>query len=119
MSETKFNFYRDLASGEIRPALRMPRGYEDAHEEEYVGVPDAVAAAAGVVVGARPASARRSEPRSPAVIPPVTPLVPQAAPTGETPAVVPPPPVGALFNTVAAAAGVSAVSELGGSSLEA
>lgn len=41
MADTPFNFYRNRHSGEIGPALTYPRGYEDAHPEDWEGVPDA------------------------------------------------------------------------------
>jgi hypothetical protein len=37
MSNNKFDFYRYKATGEVLPALKHPRGYEDNHPQDFEG----------------------------------------------------------------------------------
>lgn len=37
MSNNKFDFYRVKATGEVLPALKHPRGYEDNHPQDFEG----------------------------------------------------------------------------------
>lgn len=36
--ESKFPWYRSIHDGQVHPALRFPKGYEDQHPEAYEGV---------------------------------------------------------------------------------